>query len=363
MAAQPPISSSPPAHRLGVGGFVTRAFLGVLVVGAAFLLWRLRDALAIGLGSVVLAIGYRGLASALTNRTRLPTRYSLAIVVAVILGLVALSFEVFGATLAAQFDILAHKLPVGVQNVEQRFGATALGRDVLGQVRAGLVSLLAGSGAKVAAGVLTATAETLAYGVVMIAGSVFLAVDPDRYHKGLLALIPRRRRDHYDQVLGSLAEALRRWLLSRLIVMVATGAMLSIALWALGIDAPVALGLTGAVLSFIPNIGSVMAALPPLLIAFLQDPVKAVWVGFAVWAVYFVEGNFITPYVQDEAVDVPPVISIFSTIVFALLLGPVGVFLTGPITVVTIVLVHRLYIEDVLGEQVAPRARKGRRKP
>jgi predicted PurR-regulated permease PerM len=86
-------------------------------------------------------------------------------------------------------------------------------------------------------------------------------------------------------------------------------------------------------------------------------------VAFLVWAVHFVEGTFITPYVQDEAVDVPPVISIFSTVVFALLLGPFGVFLSGPFTVAAIVLVNHFYIEDVLGERVRPRKRERPRWP
>lgn len=345
---------------MGVGGFVTRAVMAVLVVGAALLLWRLRDALAIGLGSVVLAIGFRGLAGALHRRIGLPVGWSLGIVVVLTLGIVAFSFEVFGATLAGQFGVLSQKLPQGLSSVETSLSGNVLGRDIVAQARTGLISMLTGSGPQVAAGVLTATAQTLTYVAVMVAGGVFLAIDPDRYHGGVLALIPQARRAHYDRILAALGEALRRWLLGRLVVMVAVGVMSTLALWALGIDAPVALGLTGAILSFIPNLGSVLATLPAMLIGFLQDPAKALWVALAIWVVHFVEGNFITPYVQDEAVAVPPVISIFSTVVFALLLGPVGVFLTGPITVVAIVLVQRLYIEDVLGEQVTPRARKRR---
>jgi hypothetical protein len=80
------------------------------------------------------------------------------------------------------------------------------------------------------------------------------------------------------------------------------------------------------------------------------------------WAVHFVEGTFITPYVQDEAVDVPPVLSIFSTLVFAVLLGPLGVLLAGPLTVVALVGVEGLYVEDVLGEQApAPHRAKALR--
>jgi hypothetical protein len=132
--------------------------------------------------------------------------------------------------------------------------------------------------------------------------------------------------------------------------MVAVGVLSSLGLWALGIDAPFALGLTGAVLTFIPNVGSIVSALPGMLIGFLQAPLKAVAVGLVFWFVHLIEGTFITPYVDDETVDVPPVLSLFSTVVFGVLFGPVGVILTGPLTVVAIELVERLYVEDVLGE-------------
>jgi predicted PurR-regulated permease PerM len=132
--------------------------------------------------------------------------------------------------------------------------------------------------------------------------------------------------------------------------MAAVGVLSSLGLWALGIDAPFALGLTGAVLTFVPLVGSIAAALPAMLIGFLQEPIKAVEVALIFWFVHFIEGTFITPYVQDETVDIPPVLSIFSTVVFGLLFGPIGVLLTGPFTVVAMVLVERLYVEDVLGE-------------
>src|SRR6185437_11694783 len=128
------------------------------------------------------------------------------------------------------------------------------------------------------------------------------------------------------------------------------GVLSSAGLWALGIDAPFALGLTGAVLTFVPLVGSIAAALPGMLIGFLQEPIKAVVVALLFWCVHFIEGTFITPYVQDETVDIPPVLSIFSTAVFGLLFGPIGVLLTGPFTVVLMVLVERLYVEDALGE-------------
>ncbi len=69
--------------------------------------------------------------------------------------------------------------------------------------------------------------------------------------------------------------------------------------------------------------------------------------------VFTVEGNLVTPLVQAEAVELPPVLTLFATLVFGLLFGPVGVLLAAPLTVVMLVLINALYLEDTLGE---PRA-------
>ena len=351
-----------PKSDSGLAGFAVRLLLIGLCLVLALALWRLRDAVTVAFGSIVLAVGFRGLADAVSRRTRLPAGFALAAVIAACLGLVALSIEVFGAVMAAQFGELSRKLPESVRSLVATLNQTPVGHELVSQVRDAARSVAAGPAPRVLGRALGAAAQAATYGLIMIAGGVFLAIDPSRYRDGFLRLLPRTRRDRADEVMSALAQALRRWLIGRLVVMAAVGVLSSLGLWALGIDAPFALGLTGAVLTFIPTVGSVMAALPGMLIAFLQDPIKAVVVALVFWAVHFIEGTFITPYVQDEAVDIPPVISIFSTVVFGVLLGPAGVVLTGPITVVAMVLVDRLYVEDVLGEhQTAPKRRAAHR--
>jgi predicted PurR-regulated permease PerM len=343
----------------GLWGFFVRTLIFVGVVVLALALWRLRDVVSIAFGSVMLSVGFLGIAEALSRRTRMPKRLALAMVVIGVLGALALSVEVFGAMMAGQYDELTRKLPESLHKLAVWLNASAIGREVVLQSGDVLRSAASGPAPRVLAGLLAMIAQTLTYALVMIAGGVFLAIDPDRYRGNFLSLVPRSGRRRSEEVLRSLAHGLRRWLLGRLVVMVAVGVLSSLGLWAMGIDAPFALGLTGAILTFIPYVGPVMAALPGMLIGFLQEPIKAVEVAVLFWAVHFIEGTFITPLVQDEAVDVPPVISIFSTVAFALLLGPVGVFLAAPVTVVLILIVNHLYIEDVLGEVVEVRVHGG----
>jgi predicted PurR-regulated permease PerM len=63
-----------------------------------------------------------------------------------------------------------------------------------------------------------------------------------------------------------------------------------------------------------------------------------------------VEGNLITPIIQAEVVELPPILTLFATLVFGLLLGPIGVLLAAPLTVVLLVLVNTFYLEDILGD-------------
>jgi predicted PurR-regulated permease PerM len=55
--------------------------------------------------------------------------------------------------------------------------------------------------------------------------------------------------------------------------------------------------------------------------------------------------------VQAEAVQLPPVLTLFAALVFGLLLGPIGVLLAAPLAVVLLVAVNALYIERILGER------------
>ena len=91
--------------------------------------------------------------------------------------------------------------------------------------------------------------------------------------------------------------------------MIAIGILSSIGLWLLHIPGAIALGVTGGMLTFIPLVGALIAAIPSVLVALAQSPLLAVYVALMYWAVHFIEGTFITPFVQDAEVDLPPVLT------------------------------------------------------
>jgi predicted PurR-regulated permease PerM len=81
-----------------------------------------------------------------------------------------------------------------------------------------------------------------------------------------------------------------------------------------------------------------------------HGPLAAFYAVLLYGSVHFVEGNLITPIIQAEVVELPPILTLFATLVFGLLLGPIGVLLAAPLTVVLLILVNTFYLEDTLGD-------------
>ena len=103
----------------------------------------------------------------------------------------------------------------------------------------------------------------------------------------------------------------------------------------------------------VPDLGAIAAAMPALLIGLMDSPSKALWVAAIYIWVHVFEGYCITPFVQKRAVALPPAMLLSVQILAATLFGTLGVVFSTPLTVVAIVLIQTLYLQDVLGEKVA----------
>ena len=133
--------------------------------------------------------------------------------------------------------------------------------------------------------------------------------------------------------------------------MTVVGTLTAIGLALLGVTAPLALGLIAGMFAFVPYVGPILASVSGILMAAMQGPVLMGYVVVLYAGIHFLEGNIINPLVQAEAVQLPPVLTLFAALVFGLLLGPIGVLLAAPLAVVLLVAVNALYIEGILGER------------
>jgi predicted PurR-regulated permease PerM len=114
-------------------------------------------------------------------------------------------------------------------------------------------------------------------------------------------------------------------------------------------------------LNFVPNFGPVIAALPAVLIAFLQGPQHALYVALLYVTVQMLDGYLLTPLVDRRGVELPPALTISAQVLLGLLFGFVGLLVASPLAATVMLLVKMLYIEDVLGDPIMQESVVGER--
>ncbi|WNO10141.1 AI-2E family transporter [Teredinibacter sp. KSP-S5-2] len=112
-----------------------------------------------------------------------------------------------------------------------------------------------------------------------------------------------------------------------------TGAIVMVWLWILGVDYFVLWGLLAFLLNFVPTLGSILAAVPAVLLAVVQLGVgDAVLVAAGYLAVNFIVGNVLEPRVMGKGLDLSALVVFLSLVFWGWVLGPVGMLLSIPLT-------------------------------
>jgi predicted PurR-regulated permease PerM len=191
--------------------------------------------------------------------------------------LVACAAWLFGAQIESQFDSLAILVPKGIRQIAQGLGNDPFSKWLLGHAEDINLTALASQAAAPMGRFLSSALRFIAYVSLSLFAGIYLAVQPDRYREGFLRLAPQARRARLDAVLDLMGGTLRRWIVAQLITMIIVGTMTGIGLWALGIGAPVALGLIAGVFALVPYVGPVLASVPGLLMAATLGPLAMLY--------------------------------------------------------------------------------------
>jgi len=338
-----------------LGAFVKRCLVVLLLAALALAAWRLMNLTLLLFGAVVIAIGLRAGSQWFARSARIGTAAGLVVVVTLFLAALGATLWYFGSVAADQVDELTKQIPAGVDILLRSLRSLPYGQFVLDKAGNATASGATGWAGAALAGAASSVTRGLGYTVVCFVVAVYLAAQPELYRKLCLRMTPSDYRARTELLFDKTDLIFRRWLLARLVVMVAIGIMAAVGLWALGIEAAIALGLVGALLTFIPFVGAILAAVPAILVALTESPAQAVLVLLLFIGVHFVEGNFITPLVHAEVVDLPPVMTLLSTVGFTILFGPSGVLLAVPLTLFLMLVVEIFYAG--LSSETTPVAR------
>lgn len=322
----------------------------IAVVAVAWLLVELSGLLMLVFASLVLATVFDAMTRRICRLLGAPRGLALALSVLAFLGVFAAAFFLFGAQLAREFDTIRSALPSAFEKIlafVERLGLGEPVRKLLDQGGGDVSQVVSRAGDYV----LTA-GNVLTNAVLVLVGAIFIAGDPSIYRRGLLLLMPRRAERTMAAALDDAGSGLRGWMFGQLISSMVVAALTWGGLAALGVPAAGGLGVIAGLLDVIPMVGPIISGVPAVLLAFTVSPASALWTIGLFLAVQQLQGNFLQPMIQKQAVDVPPALLLFAVVAAGTLFGFLGVLLAAPLTVVSFVFVQRIYVRTLLGKKI-----------
>lgn len=126
---------------------------------------------------------------------------------------------------------------------------------------------------------------------------------------------------------------LGRYLGIKTMISVATGICAGVLTWSLGLDFPLLWAMLAFLLNYVPTIGSIIAAVPAVLLALIQiGPGAAGATAMGFIAINVVFGNFLEPRLMGYGVGISPLIVFVGLVAWGWIFGPVGMLLSVPLT-------------------------------
>ena len=259
-----------------------------------------------------------------------PSGLAIAIVVVTMIGLLfgaslilASSIESFTQTMPSYLDRLKDSTEQLVQWLS-RVGISLPEEGMLSALNPGAAMRLANS----FLGSLTQLmSNTFLIGMTVI----FMLLEASVFSKKIELI--RNDAGKTLAIISGFLDDTQHYMAIKAVTSLITGILISIGMVLLGVDYPLLWGFFAFLLNFIPTIGSIIAAVPAVLLAFLQLGFgSALGVAIYFLAVNMIIGNIIEPRVMGKGVGLSTLVVFLSLVFWGWLFGPIGMLLSIPLT-------------------------------
>jgi predicted PurR-regulated permease PerM len=341
--------------------YIQKVLIAVGIVLFTYLLYQLFfsvfDIILLVFASILLAVFLRKLADFVNRYTKLSDTLSVLLVSFLLVAILAGVIVLLAPSVAEQAKHLRDELPNSIQKVKDFIAQYNWGRTVIEQLpttetlKEKIQNLELSSVFSRVGGYFSTTVGALGNTFITIMLAIYLAMEPKFYSNGLLKLFPLRTRPRASEIFSAIGDTLSWWLIGKVASMIFIGVLTWIGLSILGVPLALTLGLIAGLLSFIPNFGPIFSAVPAILLAFIESPIKAVYVLGLFVIVQLIESNIVTPIIERETVELPPALTILFQLVLGVLIGGLGLVLATPLLAVLMVVIQMVYVQDILGDK------------
>ena len=182
------------------------------------------------------------------------------------------------------------------------------------------------------ANTLSGFGNVLTNGFLIMLTVIFMLLEAASFPHKLTAMSsdPEKTRSRYRDFIDTLKD----YMMIKSLMSLLTGVGVTVWLWVIGVDFAPLWGLIAFFLNYVPNIGSIIAAVPAVLLAFIQLGSSAALIAAGGY-IFFntVIGNFIEPRLMGRGLGLSTLVVFLSLVFWGWVLGPVGMLLSVPLTI------------------------------
>ncbi|HXY53765.1 MAG TPA: AI-2E family transporter [Nitrospirota bacterium] len=290
------------------------------------------------------------------ERKRIPAVIAVMIVVGGIIGILL----IIGALVGTSLNSFSNALPFYRTRIQEQLFALKgllLRKEIDISDKFLLEHVNPGAVMSMTAGLLSAFKSVLSNIVLILLTVTFILLEASSFPIKLRAILGDSRAvfHQFDRVVDSV----KRYMVIQTTISLATGILIGIWVAILGVDFPVLWGLLAFLLNYIPNLGSIIAAIPVILLALIQLGIgRAALAAGGYIVINFTLGNVVQPRLMGRGLGLSTLVVFLSLIFWGSLLGLVGMILSIPITMTFKMALERnestRWIAVLLGPEPSP---------
>lgn len=337
---------------VGIRFLVSAACLGVIV-------WALQEAAAVLVPFVLaLFLSLVGMPGVFwLRKRRVPTGLAILIVLLVLFGFLTGVGALVGGSLT-QFTAKIPEYQAKLSTWRDPINAFLLEQD-LPQLGDSLKLINPGFFLSFVGDTLSTLARFVSNLIFVLLTMVFLLAEGAHFPEKLRAAL-----GHSGDLsrFAKIGQQVKDYIVIKTLVSLVTGVIVGTWVWIWGVDFPFLWGLLGFLLNYIPNLGSIIAAIPPVFLAAIDDEgglATALIVASGYVAVNMVLGNIVEPKLMGKRLGLSSLVVFLSLAFWAWVWGGVGMLLSVPLTMIVKIMLENSddfrWIAVLLGPSVEPK--------
>jgi AI-2 transport protein TqsA len=186
----------------------------------------------------------------------------------------------------------------------------------------------------VVTGTLRGVAAVLSNSLLVVLAVVFILAEAACFPAKLEVAFGAARS---NARFAKMRNEVQRYLGLKTLVSLTTGSLVAAAMAIIVVDFPLVWGLLAFLLNYIPALGSILAAIPPVLLAIVQPELglgSVLAVAIVFLSINITLGNFLEPWIMGRGLGMSPLVVFLSLIFWGWVWGPVGMIVSVPLTMI-----------------------------